>query len=68
MHTFSTQSGRWVETKIKAKMEAEPFAKGGLRIAYHLQFTDEEKSQVRRHPFPPFCLFWRFSLIGIPFF
>jgi len=40
-HTFSTNTGRWTDTRIKVKIENEPFAKGGLRKAYHLQFCDE---------------------------
>jgi len=36
-HAFNVKTGMWKATRVKVKLEAEPFARGGLRKAYHLQ-------------------------------
>eukprot|EP00160_Parvularia_atlantis_P000788 Unigene10631_Nuclearia_a/m.32499 Unigene10631_Nuclearia_a/g.32499 ORF Unigene10631_Nuclearia_a/g.32499 Unigene10631_Nuclearia_a/m.32499 type:complete len:395 (+) Unigene10631_Nuclearia_a:209-1393(+) len=46
-HVFSVKTGKWTATRVKVKIEAEPFARGGLRKAYHLQdLSDRQRDSA----------------------
>ncbi|ETP30502.1 hypothetical protein F442_20527 [Phytophthora nicotianae P10297] len=36
-HVFDSQHRKWTSSRIKVKIDTEPFAKGGLRQVFHLQ-------------------------------
>mmetsp|Transcript_10189 Transcript_10189/g.13981 ORF Transcript_10189/g.13981 Transcript_10189/m.13981 type:complete len:456 (-) Transcript_10189:41-1408(-) len=41
-YIFSPKTGSWSEEMIMVMIEKEPFAKGGLRKAYHLQYVNSK--------------------------
>jgi len=41
-YIFDTKSGEWSSKSIKVKFEKQPFARGGLRRAYHLQYVNPQ--------------------------
>ncbi|KJE89314.1 eukaryotic elongation factor-2 kinase [Capsaspora owczarzaki ATCC 30864] len=45
-HTFSVALGTWTNTPISVKIESEPFARGGLRAAYHMMDLSEANKGV----------------------
>uniref|UniRef100_H3HD58 Alpha-type protein kinase domain-containing protein n=1 Tax=Phytophthora ramorum TaxID=164328 RepID=H3HD58_PHYRM len=36
-HVFDSEQRKWTSSRIKVKIDTEPFAKGGLRQVFHLQ-------------------------------
>lgn len=47
--TYSYELGRWYEEKVQVKLAPTPFAKGGLRLVYHLldmSITDSDSGAV----------------------
>lgn len=44
-HQFNAKTSTWSQKISKVEIENEPFARGGLRLAFHMKFLDEKDAQ-----------------------
>ncbi|KAG3156363.1 hypothetical protein PI126_g8783 [Phytophthora idaei] len=47
-HVFDSELRKWTSSRIKVKIDTEPFAKGGLRQVFHLQDLSIPPPTLRR--------------------
>jgi len=54
LHEFDVKAGTWSHTQRKVKIEENPFAKGSLRLAYHMVLDDDKTNFVAKISIDPF--------------